>query len=226
MRKILDPSKTALLKALSQVIDQKFKTEGYLISEQDIAEKYKISIEEVILAEKRGNLLELEISNPKIRRATILNNLYKNGIKFYDEVDSSIKSDFTDAIIVNNDGKLLLLKRNKLSKNFPDVYCLPGGHLETAYKNNPEKNVKKEIKEETGLDPLECKLVYIKNINSSKNKIYYFYCSLPLDSEEVILNESEHTQYKWVTLSELKELPKENFILDLKEIILDMVEVK
>ena len=223
MRKILDPSKTALLKALSQVIDTKFKTEGYLISEQDIAEKYNVSVEEVILAEKQGNLLELSISNPKIRRATILNNLYKNGMKFYEEVDSSIKSDFTDALIINNEGKLLLLKRNKLSQNFPNVYCLPGGHLETAYKNNPEKNIKKEIKEETGLDPLECKLVYIKGIKNN-NKIYYFYCNLPLNSEEIILNESEHSQYYWVSLSELKEIPKEDFILDLKDTILSMIE--
>ena len=225
MRNILDPSKVAVLNNLSKMVDKAFKMEGYLISEQDIADKYKVSVDEVILLEKEGVLFELDIKNPKVRRATILNNIYKQGMGYYREINSGLNSNFTDALVVNSQGKLLLLKRTSSNSNFPNLYCLPGGHLETAYLNSPERNVKKEIKEETGLDVLNCNLVDTKTIKNNK-KIYYFYCSIITEDSEVILNEREHSQYKWVSLTELKEIPKEEFIFDLKNTLLDMIEAK
>lgn len=220
MRTIISPTKSALLNSLTKMVETSIGVEGYLISEQDIADKYNISVEDVILLEKEGILFELDIKNTKIRRTTILNNLYKQGLNFYKEKESTLDSSYTDALIVNPDGKLLLLLRNKESANFPNVYCLPGGHLETAYLNAPERNVKKEIKEETGLDILNASLIYIKSLKNSK-KIYYFHCSIP-NIYEVVLNYREHIQYRWVTLSELRDIPSDKFILDLKETLLEL----
>lgn len=84
---------------------------------------------------------------------------------------------------------------------------------------NIVRNVKKEVKEETGLDIMECNLAHIKSINGGKNKIYYFICTLP-EEYQIVLNEREHSNYKWMGLKEIEFEPKENFMFDLKNTLL------
>lgn len=209
-----------LLGNLTKMIEDSIGVDNYLITEQEVADKYKVSVEEIILLEKKAIPIEIDEKNVKIRRAKILKNLYEKGLSFYDENKGETKSDFTDALIVNNEGKLLFLKRNINDNLFPGVYCLPGGHLEKSLSE--ERNVKKEIKEETGLDVLECKFVAVKSINNGKNKIYYFFCTLPFDYE-IVLNEREHSNYVWMSLADIKNEPEENFILDTKKYLLDYI---
>ncbi|QIG64878.1 hypothetical protein SJC03_204 [Bacteroides phage SJC03] len=209
-----------LLGNLTKMIENSIGVDSYLITEQEVADKYKVSVEEIILLEKKAIPIEIDEKNVKIRRAKILKNLYEKGLSFYDENKGETKSDFTDALIVNNEGKLLFLKRNVNDNLFPGVYCLPGGHLEKSLSE--ERNVKKEIKEETGLDVLECKFVAVKSINNGKNKIYYFFCTLPFDYE-IVLNEREHSNYIWMSLADIKNEPEENFILDTKKYLLDHI---
>lgn len=207
-----------LLGNLTKMIEDSIGVDSYLITEQEVADKYKVSVEEIILLEKKAIPIEIDEKNVKIRRAKILKNLYEKGLSYYDENNGETKSDFTDALIVNNEGKLLFLKRNSNDNLFPGVYCLPGGHLEKSLSE--ERNVKKEIKEETGLDVLECKFVAVKPINNGKNKIYYFFCTLPFDYE-IVLNEREHSNYVWMSLSDIKNEPEENFILDTKKYLIE-----
>ena len=209
-----------LLGNLTKMIEDSIGVDSYLITEQEVADKYKVSVEEIILLEKKAIPIEIDEKNVKIRRAKILKNLYEKGLSYYDENNGETKSDFTDALIVNHEGKLLFLKRNSNDNLFPGVYCLPGGHLEKSLSE--ERNVKKEIKEETGLDVLECKFVAVKSINNGKNKIYYFFCTLPFDYE-IVLNEREHSNYVWMSLADIKNEPEENFILDTKKYLLDYI---
>ena len=213
-------SQGIFLKNLTKNIEKVMGVENYLITEQQIADKYKKNVEDIIFLEKQAIPIEIQEKNIKIRRAKILNNLYKNGLDYYNENTKGKNSDFTDALIINQEGKLLFLLRNKNDNLFPNKYCLVGGHQEKAL--SPESNIKKEIKEETGLDVLDCSLVSIKKINNGSNKILYFYCTIPKDSE-VVLNEREHSNYKWMSLSEIEKEPDENFILDLKKYLLDNV---
>lgn len=220
MRNIkISDSKKALIKNIASMLDEKLGTSDYLITEQDIADKYKTSVENVITLEKEAIPFEIDITNVKIRRATILKNLFEKGLDFYKENKGGLKSDFTDALILNKEGKLLFLLRNKEDKIGPYKWCLPGGHLEKSL--SPERNVKKEIKEETGLDILDCYLVYTKTLKN-KNKIYYFYCYLP-PIYEVVLNEREHIQYKWMSLEDIKKMNSDEFIFDLKNILLNNI---
>lgn len=52
---------------------------------------------------------------------------------------------FTASALIINDGKVLLLHHKKLG-----VWLYPGGHVEK--NETPEQAVKREVKEETGLD--------------------------------------------------------------------------
>jgi 8-oxo-dGTP diphosphatase len=81
--------------------------------------------------------------------------------------------------IVINDGEILL------SKQFGDKYDLPGGGLELG--EEPEAAVIREIKEETGLDAKNPRLVALKNsffmTAHAENKPYhclliYYVCDL------------------------------------------------
>ncbi|OGG09876.1 hypothetical protein A2154_04540 [Candidatus Gottesmanbacteria bacterium RBG_16_43_7] len=54
----------------------------------------------------------------------------------------------TTSVILNKDGKVLMLKR--LYDPFKNYWVLPGGYIE--YEENPEIAITREAKEETGLD--------------------------------------------------------------------------
>ena len=69
----LPKEKNILLGNLTKMIEQKLGKENYLVTEQDIASKYNVEVDEVILKEKEAIPFEVEDS-PKIRRAKILNN--------------------------------------------------------------------------------------------------------------------------------------------------------
>jgi 8-oxo-dGTP pyrophosphatase MutT (NUDIX family) len=219
--KISDKKRKAVIDNLVNMVEVVLKeqvdVDNYLITEQKIADKYKVDIEEIIFLEKKAIPFEMDIKNAKIRRAVILKNLYDKGLDFYKENDGKLKSDFTDAVILNENGEILFLLRNKKDSIEGNKYGFPGGHLERSL--NVVRNVKKEIKEETGLDVLECNLAHVKNINGNKNKIYYFICTLPREYQ-IVLNEREHSNYKWMSLKEIINTPKEQFMFDLKDILL------
>lgn len=221
MRQISIPKEQiCVLNNLTKMIEKKIGIDNYLISEQNVADKYGVDVDEVILKEKEAIPLEVESSN-KLRRIKILNNLYSKGLDFYKESEGGLKSDFTDALIVK-DGKMLFGLRSKDSKVEPNKWGLLGaGHLERFL--SPEKNVLKEIKEETGLDIIEYKLINTKHLSGGR-KIYYFLC-IPADGE-VVINQQEHQNYKWMNIQEIEKMDAKDFMFDLKDYLLKMLGKK
>lgn len=210
----LPKEQNILLNNLTKMIEKKLGKENYLVTEQDIANKYGVEVDEIILREKEAIPFEEEDSS-KIRRAKILNNFYTKGLDYYKKNNNGLKSNFTDALVVKN-GKLLFLKRSKDSEIEPNKWGLPGGHLEKFLL--PEKNVLKEIKEESGLDIITCKLLNVKDLSGGR-KIYYYLCT-PVEGE-VIINNDEHIQYQWMSIKDIQEIPDEEFMFDLKQYILE-----
>lgn len=210
----LPKEQNIILNNLTKMIEQKLGKENYLVTEADIADKYKVEVDEVILKEKEAIPFEVEDS-PKIRRAKILNNFWTKGLNYYEENHDGLKSNFTDALVIKN-GKMLFLKRTKDSKIEPEKWGLPGGHLEKFL--SPERNVLKEVKEESGLDIIECKLINVRDIQNNM-KIYYYMCT-PAEGE-VIINNDEHFQYKWMSIKEIQDTSDSEFMFDLKKYILE-----
>lgn len=107
------------------------------------------------------------------------------------------------AIIVDNDNKILLLKRED-NKNIwmPNKWSLVGGAIEKG--ESPEQACKREIKEETGLDIddlIDCFTIQ-RHEDSIESLFAARYDGEPTDIQ---LN-GENTNYGWYDISEIEYL--------------------
>lgn len=113
------------------------------------------------------------------------------------------------ALIFNPEGKIFLMKSYK----WKDKYVIPGGHVELGEKI--EDSLKREIKEETGLDiygiEFICFQEFIFDKAFWKKKHFIFFdFSCKTNSREVKLN-SEGQEYVWVSIKESLNLPIEPY---------------
>lgn len=99
------------------------------------------------------------------------------------------------------------------SHKWHDKYQIPGGHVELGERM--EDAVKREIKEETGLDVHDIRFlqvqenVYDDAFYKKKHFIFLDY-SAKTDATDVTLNE-EGQEYVWVTLQDALKLPVHKF---------------
>lgn len=114
------------------------------------------------------------------------------------------------ALIVN-DGKLLVVKH---AEEF-DYYALPGGKLDSG--ETPLGCIKREIKEELGVDVAEPKLAYVyrwKSKDSTDNLDFIFWIEDGKDFLDLTKNERSHAyeifEMRWIDKGEnINLLPKE-----------------
>ena len=113
------------------------------------------------------------------------------------------------AFIFNPQGKLLLIKTYKWSNR----YCVPGGHIEMG--ETIEEALKREVKEETGLQIYENKFLCLwefiaeREFWKEKHMLFLNYL-VKTKSKKVILNE-EAEDYVWTTPEKSLELPLEKY---------------
>ncbi len=113
------------------------------------------------------------------------------------------------ALIFNSSGKVFLMKSHKWKGN----YVIPGGHVELG--ESIEDALKREIKEETGLDIYDIEFILFQEFVYGeefwkKRHFIFFDFSCRTDSAEVRLN-SEGQEFVWVTLKEALKLPVDSY---------------
>ncbi|MCL4437321.1 MAG: NUDIX domain-containing protein [Thaumarchaeota archaeon] len=120
------------------------------------------------------------------------------------------------ALIVNDSGEILLVQSYKWN-NF---WSVPGGHIELGER--AEEAVKREVKEEVGLDVEPVKMlmvqqaVYPKNFMAPRHFIFMdFLCRTK--SSKVKLDEREIQESKWATPEEALQEKLEEFTRNLVE---------
>ncbi len=120
------------------------------------------------------------------------------------------------ALIVNEKGEVLIVR----SKKWYDKYTVPGGHIELGER--AEDAIRREVKEETGLDaePVELLIVqqaiYSKDFHKHEHYIFMDYV-LKAKSSRVELDGRELQDYVWIKPEEALKLNLEeytrNFVL-------------
>jgi 8-oxo-dGTP diphosphatase len=119
--------------------------------------------------------------------------------------------------IIVKDEKYLITRRSQNKKRFPGMWTVPGGKLETDdYINLPkdttnywynvlEKVLRREVKEEVGLDITNIAYVTsLANVHGDGNPSLVISCLADYQLGEVTLKPDETDEFKWVTLEEAK----------------------
>ncbi|MEK7068215.1 MAG: NUDIX domain-containing protein [Patescibacteria group bacterium] len=119
--------------------------------------------------------------------------------------------------IIGKDGKYLVTKRSPNKKRFPNKWTVPGGKLETAdyidlpkdttdyWYNVLEKVLRREVKEEVGLDITNIEYVTsLATVHGDGNPSLVISCMADWQEGEVTLQAEECDACAWVSLEEAK----------------------
>jgi 8-oxo-dGTP diphosphatase len=107
------------------------------------------------------------------------------------------------AVIVNEDNKILLLKRADIKDIWmPNKWALVGGGIEKG--ETPQQAIKREIQEEIGIEVKKFTKSFSIQRNSDSVE-HVFACRYDGDPTDIKLNE-ENSNYGWYDVEEMKFL--------------------
>lgn len=108
------------------------------------------------------------------------------------------------AIIHDDEGRIVVVRR----RHAPSAGCwsIPGGRVEEG--ESLEEAVRREVREETGLDVLVTDVVGVVDIPAGDGDIYFvtdFACT-PIDERQPLVAGDDATDAQWVSRFEFTEL--------------------
>jgi 8-oxo-dGTP diphosphatase len=106
--------------------------------------------------------------------------------------------------VIEEHGRMLVLRRALRMPYKPGAWDLPGGHL--ALHETLEECLRREIGEETGLEVEIARMLGARKA-SARPYVQVLYACKPTSSRrEVVLQPREHSDARWVTVEELMAL--------------------
>lgn len=130
-----------------------------------------------------------------------------------------LKPKITCGAIIERNGKVLLIKRN--NKPYKNYWSLPGGHIN--WGERVEEAIKREVKEEIGLDFQPKFFNYQNEIIPKINWHSLVLFFIGKARGEMKLNKSEVKNLKWFSKKEVEKLKIAFFH---KEILDDYFKIK
>jgi 8-oxo-dGTP diphosphatase len=109
-------------------------------------------------------------------------------------------------VIVGEGGRLLLLRRAPAMLYRPGHWDLPGGHL--TLNEDIHECLHREIAEETGLAVQLGPLLGLNKASDGPYVQMIFSCRPRESPRELRLRPHEHDAAQWITLAELRQLPR------------------
>ena len=111
------------------------------------------------------------------------------------------------AVIRNQDGKYLVLKRSEREIAFPGMYTFPGGKVED--NDTVEETLVKEALEEANLQLKPGKILLkdksFVRPDGQTVKVFSYLCEV--EDVSGLKISDDFTDYKWITLEDLKNIP-------------------
>ena len=109
-------------------------------------------------------------------------------------------------ILIKNN-KILIVKRSENDETGAGTWEIIGGKL--TFGETLENALQREFKEEAGIDAVPVKLLYTTTFFTSWTRQVVLIAYLCESKSEEITISSEHSDYKWADMTELKHyLPK------------------
>lgn len=108
--------------------------------------------------------------------------------------------------IMNKEGKFLVQKRSKNKKIFPNMWSLTAGAVDTG--ETSEEGAIREAKEEIGVDINKDDMELILSFKRTHNFLDVWLVRKDIDLKNIVTQEEEVQEVKWVTKEELEEMIK------------------
>lgn len=111
-------------------------------------------------------------------------------------------------VAVKHEGKLLLLKRSKMSaeKSKAGLWEFPTGEFKQKFNSDMNDVAFRVLRESTNLSAEKIK--FLGNfIRADENKIFVIYAYAAVKLEGGIKLSAEHESYKWATKKEILSMP-------------------
>ena len=116
-------------------------------------------------------------------------------------------------VCVDENGRVLIIKRSKKSYSGAGMWDIPGGHVD-EYDKSLEEAVIRELFEETNLICSEDDLVYLGRDDWHDDKVYYYSFLFTHGDVKLLPNPEsgflEHTKYEWATIDEIIAYEKQD----------------
>jgi 8-oxo-dGTP diphosphatase len=111
-------------------------------------------------------------------------------------------------VIVNREGKFLILRLPLNDEFRTEMWMLPGGRLEA--EDQPIEGLRREVREETGLDIEIVTPVHTARwgIEDPKKYSVFYLCHVIGGAEPLI--SPEHTDSRWIGFDEIDSVPWHN----------------
>ncbi|MEI7424654.1 MAG: NUDIX domain-containing protein [Candidatus Staskawiczbacteria bacterium] len=103
-------------------------------------------------------------------------------------------------IITNDQGKILILKRNPNDIHYPGLWDVPGGGVDDG--EELREAAEREAEEECGLE-IKIEENYFNDFYHQEKKIHAYGFNADLIGGEVLLS-NEHAEFKWISKDEWK----------------------
>lgn len=182
--------------------------------------KNKKELSRILKNKEINNIFKAEFEKQKVEKSyDIVERLYKDGdlpkkqfkkLRKNAEKELDKQVHYADAIVTNDNGEVLLLKRREDDDMFSGKWCLPGGHVDPGEDSN--KAVLRELHEETIIEIGDCTHAY--TLDKEKALIDYFKCFV-YGRPQVVIDLKEHEDYEWALIEKLSEY---NLIGDLHNV--------
>lgn len=135
-------------------------------------------------------------------------------------VKDSKRTQFADLILRNEQGQILFLVRNKNDEFEPGKYCLPGGHIEP--NETALAGAIRECEEETGIKVPISDVISVGDYIDNDIHIHYFLAEVSSDTQPIVLEEREQSQYEWVDLDQIEN---KDLLMNLKENLTNLIDI-
>lgn len=174
------------------------------------------TLTEEILDKKEKN------DNKKINKSDmgLLENIKEGISNIVDKTKSFFKSEdyskiYGDVVVLNGEGKILLLKRTNINEIAPLCWWLPGGHVEQG--EEPLKGAFRELIEESNV---EADFLIKIDLEEKEGKQMHTYATY-MTNDEIILDANEHLEYGFFNEEEIESLP---ILLDQKDKLIELLK--